>query len=78
MTKLENNQQELNNAINTIQEFIRLIVHGVEVIHDEFGNTSVRIVNDQTKKVIRELEPEELMAVVANCNALMKLIRPVV
>jgi uncharacterized FlaG/YvyC family protein len=73
MTKLEINRYEINHAVNQIQEFIRLVVNGIEVVQDEFGNNSVRIVHHESKKLIRELEPEELMAVVANCNALMSL-----
>jgi uncharacterized FlaG/YvyC family protein len=73
MTKLEVDRFELNNAINAIQEFIHLIVNGIEVVQDERGNNSVRIVDHQTKEVIRELEPDELIAVVDNCKTLMSL-----
>lgn len=73
MTKLEIDRYELNNAINAIQEFIHLIVNGIEVVQDESGNNSVRIVDHQTKEVIRELEPDELIAVVDNCKTLMSL-----
>ena len=73
MTKLEVDRYELNNAINAIQEFIHLIVNGIEVVQDERGNNSVRIVDHQTKEVIRELEPDELIAVVDNCKTLMSL-----
>jgi uncharacterized FlaG/YvyC family protein len=73
MTKLEINRYEINHAVNQIQEFIRLVVNGIEVVQDEFGNNSVRIVHHESKNLIRELEPEELMAVVENCNALMSL-----
>lgn len=73
MTKLEIDRHELNNAINAIQEFILLIVNGIEVVQDEYGNNSVRIVDHQTKQVIRELEPVELIAIVDNCKTLMSL-----
>jgi len=73
MTKLEIDRQELNNAINAIQEFIHLIVNGIEVVQDKHGNNSVRIVDHKTKDVIRELEPNELMAIVDNCKTLMSL-----
>jgi uncharacterized FlaG/YvyC family protein len=73
MTKLEIDRQELNNAINVIQEFIHLIVNGIEVVQDEQGNNSVRIVDHQSKSLIRELEPDELLAVVDNCKTLMSL-----
>jgi uncharacterized FlaG/YvyC family protein len=73
MTKLEIDRQELNNAINVIQEFIHLIVNGIEVVKDEQGNNSVRIVDHQSKRLIRELEPDELLAVVDNCKTLMSL-----
>lgn len=73
MNKLKINQHEVNNAINTIQEFIRIIVNGLEVVQDELGIYSVRIVNYETKQVIRELDAEELIAVVTSCKALMKL-----
>jgi uncharacterized FlaG/YvyC family protein len=73
MTKLEIDRHEINNAINAIQEFIRLIVNGIEVVQDNGGNNSVCIVHHQTKEVIRELEPDELMAIVDNCNTLMSL-----
>ena len=73
MTKLEMNQDEIKNAVNMIQEFIHLIVNGIEVVRDDRGICAVRIVNHETKEVIRELEPEELIAVVDNCNALMNL-----
>jgi uncharacterized FlaG/YvyC family protein len=33
----------------------------------------VRIVDHQSKKLIRELEPDELLAVVDNCKTLMNL-----
>ena len=75
MTKLEIDQYELNKAINAIQEFIHLIVNGIEVIQDEHGNNSVRIIDLKTKEVIRELEPDELMAIVDNCKTLMSLTR---
>jgi uncharacterized FlaG/YvyC family protein len=73
MTKLEIDRHELNKAINAIQEFIHLIVNGIEVIQDEHGNNLVRIVDHKTKEVIRELEPDELMAIVDNCKTLMSL-----
>jgi uncharacterized FlaG/YvyC family protein len=73
MTKLEIDRQELNNAINVIQDFIHLIVNGIEVVQDEQGNNSVRIVDHQSKSLIRELEPDELLAVVDNCKTLMSL-----
>ncbi len=73
MTKLEIDRQELNNAINVIQEFIHLIVNGIEVVRDDHGISSVRIVDHQSKKLIRELEPDELLAVVDNCKTLMNL-----
>ena len=73
MTKLEVDRYELNNAINAIQEFIHLIVNGIEIVQDQRGNNSVRIVDHQTKEVIRELEPDELIAVVDNCKTLMSL-----
>jgi len=73
MTKLEMNQDEIKNAVNVIQEFIHLIVNGIEVVRDDLGISSVRIINHETKEVIRELEPKELIAVVDNCNALMNL-----
>lgn len=67
------NQDEIKNAVNVIQEFIHLIVNGIEVVRDDLGISSVRIINHETKEVIRELEPKELIAVVDNCNALMNL-----
>lgn len=73
MTKLEMNQDEIKNAVNVIQEFIHLIVNDIEVVRDDLGISSVRIINHETKEVIRELEPKELIAVVDNCNALMNL-----
>jgi uncharacterized FlaG/YvyC family protein len=73
MTKLEMNQVEIKNAVNVIQEFIHLIVNGIEVVHDDRGISSVRIVNHETKEVIRELESDELLAVVDNCKTLMNL-----
>ena len=73
MSKLEMNQDEIKNAVNVIQEFIHLIVNGLEVARDDRGISSVRIVNHQTKEFIRELHPEELLAVVDNCKTLMSL-----
>ena len=73
MTKLEMNQDEIKNAVNVIQDFIYLIVNGIEVVRDDRGISSVRIVDHQSKKLIRELEPDELLAVVDNCKTLMNL-----
>lgn len=73
MTKLEMNQDDIKNAVNVIQEFIHLIVNGIEVVRDDHGISSVRIVDHQSKKLIRELEPDELLAVVDNCKTLMNL-----
>ena len=73
MTKLEMNQDEIKNAVNVIQEFIHLIVNGIEVVRDDHGISSVRIVDHQSKQLIRELEPDELLAVVDNCKTLMNL-----
>jgi uncharacterized FlaG/YvyC family protein len=73
MTKLEMNQDEIKNAVNVIQEFIHLIVNGIEVVRDDDGISSVRIVDHQSKKLIRELESDELLAVVDNCKTLMNL-----
>ena len=73
MTKLEMNQEEIKKAVNVIQEFIHLIVNGIEVVQDDRGISSVRIVNHKTKEVIRELESDELLAVVDNCKTLMNL-----
>ena len=73
MTKLEMNQDEIKNAVNVIQEFIHLILNGIEIVRDDRGICAVCIVNHETKEVIRELELKELIAVVDNCNALMNL-----
>jgi uncharacterized FlaG/YvyC family protein len=73
MTKLEMNQDEIKNAVTVIQDFIHLIVNGLEVVRDDHGISSVRIVDHQSKKLIRELEPDELLAVVDNCKTLMNL-----
>lgn len=73
MSKLEMNQDEIKNAVNVIQEFIHLIVNGIEVVRDDHGISSVRIVDHQSKQLIRELEPDELLAVVDNCKTLMNL-----
>lgn len=73
MNKLEMNQDELKNAVNAIQEFIHLIVNGLEIVRDDRGISSVRIIDHESKKLIRELEPEELLAVVDNCKTLMSL-----
>ena len=73
MTRLEMNQDELKNAVNAIQEFIHLIVNGLEIVQDDRGISSVRIIDHESKKLIRELEPEELLAVVDNCKTLMSL-----
>jgi uncharacterized FlaG/YvyC family protein len=67
------NQDEIKNAVNVIQEFIHLIVNGIEVVQDDRGISSVRIVNHETKELIRELESDELLAVVDNCKTLMNL-----
>lgn len=67
------NQDEIKNAINAIQEFIHLIVNGLEIVQDEQGISSVRIIDHESKKLVRELEPEELLAVVDNCKTLMSL-----
>jgi hypothetical protein len=50
MTKLEMNQDEIKNAVNVIQEFIHLIVNGIEVVRDDHGISSVRIVDHQSKE----------------------------
>lgn len=73
MSKLEMNQDEIKNAVNVIQDFIYLIVNGIEVVRDDCGMSSVRIVDHQSKQLIRELEPDELLAVVDNCKTLMNL-----
>jgi len=75
MTKLEIDRYEINNAINAIQDFIHLIVNGIEVVQDDGVNKSVWIVHHETKKVIRKLEPDELLAIVSNCKTLMSLTR---
>ena len=76
MTKLEIDRNEINIAINAIKDFIHLVVNHVEVAQDDGGNNSVRIVNHETKEVIRELETDELMAIVENCKTLMGLMQP--
>ena len=63
----------VKNAINAIQEFIHLIVNGLEIVQDDQGISSVRIIDHESKKLVRELEPEELLAVVDNCKTLMSL-----
>lgn len=73
MAKVEINQDDIKNAVNVIQEFIHLIVNGIEVVKDDHGISSVRFVHHETKELIRDLKPEELIALVDNCNALMNL-----
>lgn len=73
MARLEMNQDEIKNAVNAIQEFIHLIVNGLEIVQDDRGISSVRIIDHESKKLIRELEPQELLAVVDNCKTLMSL-----
>jgi uncharacterized FlaG/YvyC family protein len=73
MAKAEINQDDIKNAVNVIQEFIHLIVNGIEVVRDDRGISSVRLIHHETKELIRDLKPEELIVLVDNCNALMNL-----
>jgi uncharacterized FlaG/YvyC family protein len=65
--------EEISEAIKAIQDFIALVANGLEFARDISGNSSVWIVNQKSKKMIRELQAAELILLARHCCTLARL-----
>ena len=65
--------EEISEAIKAIQDFITLLIDGLEFSKDVSGNSSVWIINQKSKKFIRELRGDEIILLGQHCFTLAKL-----
>jgi uncharacterized FlaG/YvyC family protein len=65
---------DVKHAVSTIEGFIQLVNHGIKISHDDVG-CSVYLIHQVSHEVIRELQMDELMEIVRQCEALMNLVK---
>ena len=65
--------EEISEAIKAIQDFITLLIDGLEFSKDASGKSSVWIINQKSKKLIRELQGDEIILLGRHCFTLAKL-----
>lgn len=68
-------KDDLDKAVNKLNKFLEDDnVHAVYSIHKDLGTLMIKIVNDDTDKVILELPPEKILNMVASMCKQMGLL----
>ncbi|GAB4356802.1 MAG: hypothetical protein Kow006_24140 [Gammaproteobacteria bacterium] len=57
-------EEDLNRAVSRIQDFVQSIRRELQFsVEEESGRTVIRVIDSETDKVIRQIPPEEVIAV---------------
>ncbi len=61
------NQQRLNDAISELKGFVQNIQRNLEFsVDDASGRTVIKVIDSESKEVIREIPPEEVVHLARN------------
>ena len=66
--------EKIQQAVNVVNQFISTVSNSLVVRTLGATEIEVRLVDSQTKKLIRILEQEEILDLVNHCEALLNLV----
>ena len=66
--------EKIQQAVNVVNQFISTVSNSLVVRTLGATEIEVRLVDSQTKKLIRVLEQEEILDLVNHCEALLNLV----
>lgn len=68
-------QEKVREAIQALNESALLVGRDLEfVIHEDTGRTMVRVIDRETKELIREIPPEKILDLIARINEMIGLL----
>lgn len=67
--------QELREALDTINKTVRIFNRSIHFSkHEESGRMWIQIIDTETKKVVREIPPKEILDIVARLEEMVGLL----
>ena len=66
--------EKIQQAVNVVNQFISTVSNSLVVRTLGATEMEVRLVDSQTKKLIRVLEQEEILDLVNHCEAILNLV----
>lgn len=67
--------QEVTNAIDKINKTVRIFNRSIQFTkHEESGRLWVKVVDTETKKIVREIPPEEILEIMARIEEMVGLL----
>ncbi len=70
-----NDQEKLDNALDKINKTVRIFNHSIHFTkHEETGRLWVKVIDNDTKKVVREIPPEEVLNIEARLKEMVGLL----
>ena len=66
--------EKIEQAVNVVNQFISTVSNSLVVRTLGATEMEVRLVDSQTKKLIRVLEQEEILDLVNHCEAILNLV----
>lgn len=66
--------EKIQQAVNVVNQFISTVSNSLVVRTLGATEIEVRLVDSQTKKLIRVLEQEEILDLVNHCEAILNLV----
>jgi len=67
--------EKIQQAVNVVNQFISTVSNSLVVRTLGATQIEVRLVDSQTKKLIRILEQEEILDLVNHCEAILNLVK---
>jgi len=67
--------EKIQQAVNVVNQFISTVSNSLVVRTLGATEMEVRLVDSQTKKLIRVLEQEEILDLVNHCEAILNLVK---
>jgi len=67
--------EKIQQAVNVVNQFISTVSNSLVVRTLGATEMEVRLVDSQTKKLIRILEQEEILDLVNHCEAILNLVK---
>ena len=67
--------EKIQQAVNVVNQFISTVSNSLVVRTLGATQIEVRLVDSQTKKLIRVLEQEEILDLVNHCEAILNLVK---
>lgn len=67
--------EKIQQAVNVVNQFISTVSNSLVVRALGATEIEVRLVDSQTKKLIRVLEQEEILDLVNHCEAILNLVK---